>query len=369
MRARAHRAGLAALGEAPLDGVPRYVRDLDLAVLKGIAAFLGTALPPDAPRTAGQVADVLETASRHRWIPGHWLAALTGESLVKREPGARYLGPRRFRRSELAEVRETLDRARGGLGYPEALTRYLLDSLRLLPGLLRDEVSAQSLLFPRGEFGIAAAAYRDNLANAYLNAAAVKVVHELEVKGRVLELGAGTGSLTTDLLPALDGHVTEYLFTDLSPFFLDAARTRFAGHPFLRPRVVDFDRDLAAQCGPDPFDLVVAVNAAHNASHTGTLLGRVRESLAPGGALLLVETCHEHHQSLASMPFLLSARPGGSRPERRDGRAGTGRTYLTRREWLAALRTAGLAPLLDLPHPDHPLAAFSQHLLVAAREP
>ncbi|WP_021597982.1 hypothetical protein [Actinomadura welshii] len=260
MRARAHRAGPAALGEASLDGVPRYVRDLDLAVLKGIAAFLGTALPPDAPRTAGQVADVLQTASRHRWIQGHWPAALTGESLVKREPGARYLGPRRFRRSELAEARETLDRARTrrASGSPDTPSRVPASWLR--PGPRRAVRTGPVRSGGRRERGAQRLAYRD-------------------------------------------------------------------------------------------------------------AVGRVRESLAPGGALLLVETCHEHHQSLASMPFLLSARPGGSRPERRDGRAGTGRTYLTRRESLAAVRTAGLAPLLDLPRPDHPPAAFSQRLFVAAREP
>ncbi|GAA2400718.1 hypothetical protein GCM10010191_04890 [Actinomadura vinacea] len=64
------------------------------------------------------------------------------------------------------------------------------------------------------------------------------------------------------------------------------------------------------------------------------------------------------------MPFLLSARP-----ERRDTRAGSDRTYLTREEWLACSTVAGLSPLLDLPRPDHPLAAFSQHLFVATRNP
>jgi SAM-dependent methyltransferase len=367
--ARAHRAGLTAVGDTPLDDVPGNVHRLDMAVLTGIAAFLGTAVPLDEARTADQVADMLGTAPRHRWIPGHWLAALADESFAGQEAPGLYSRLRRFRRSELAAVRKTLDQARRGLGYPEALTRYLLDSLRLLPELLRDEVSAQSLLFPGGEFDTASAAYRDNLVNIYLNAAAVEVVRGLPVTARVLELGAGTGSLTAELLPVLDGRATEYLFTDLSPFFLDAARERFGDHRFLRPEVVDFDQDLAAQCGPGPFDLIVAVNAAHNASHVGMLLGRIRELLSPGGALVLVETCHEHHQSLTSMPFLLSARPGGSRPERRDARAGTDRTYLTREEWLTGLAAAGLAPLLDVPHPDHPLAAFSQYVFVAARNP
>ncbi|MFB4313929.1 class I SAM-dependent methyltransferase [Actinomadura sp. 21ATH] len=365
MTGPAHRAGLAALGRVEPGDFPSFVRRLDLAVLNGIAAFLGEALEGNGPRTAEEIAADLGAAERHAWIVGHWLDALAGESLIVRSSSGRHSGFRRWRRSELIALRRDLDEARRGLGYPEHLTRYLLDSLRSLPDLLADRTSAQAMLFPAGELGTAAAIYRDNPVNRYLNAAAVDVVRGLPAK-RILELGAGTGSLTSDLLPVLAGHTTEYLFTDLSPFFLEAARRRFDAHPFLRTAVADFSADLAAQCGSGPFDLVIAVNAAHNAPHAGELLGRIRAVLAPGGALLLIETCHEHHQSLVSMPFLLSAPPGEAFPERLDRRAGTRRTYLTREEWAAELGAAGLAPLLELPRPDHPMAAFSQHLLVAA---
>jgi SAM-dependent methyltransferase len=368
MTGSAHRAGMAALGDVAPGGFPGCMRRLDLAVLNGIAAFLGEALEGKGPRTAEEIAADLGTAARHTWIVAHWLDALAAESLIERSASGRHAGFRRWRRSELIALRRELDEARRGLGYPERLTRYLLDSLRALPGLLADRVSAQAMLFPEGELSTAAAIYRDNAVNRYLNAAAVDVVRGLPVKRRVLELGAGTGSLTADLLPVLDGHTTEYLFTDLSPFFLDAARRRFAAHPFLRTAVTDFGADLAGQCGPEPFDLVIAVNAAHNAPHAGELLGRIRAVLAPGGAVLLIETCHEHHQSLVSMPFLLSGPPGGARPERLDRRAGTRRTYLTRGEWASEFGSAGLAPVLELPRPDHPMAAFSQHLLVAAPE-
>ncbi|MFD7657057.1 hypothetical protein ACFV4N_24045 [Actinosynnema sp. NPDC059797] len=100
--------------------------------------------------------------------------------------------------------------AAGGaaLGYPTALATYVPNSLRALPALLRNEISAQALLFRDSERGTADAAYRDNPVNRYLNAAAAAVVAELvRARGRlrVLELGAGTGATTADLLPALTG--------------------------------------------------------------------------------------------------------------------------------------------------------------------
>jgi SAM-dependent methyltransferase len=358
---------------ADLSAVPRLVRRLDRAVLEGIAAGLGAATPlaGPSPRGAAEVAEAMRTAPRHRWIPGRWLAALAEEGLATRDPDGRFHGLRRFRRAELVRVREIIDDSRRGLGYPAQLTRFLLDTLRLLPELLRDEVSPQALLFPGGDLDTATAAYRDNLINRYLNAAAVEVAtwaaRTRPAPLRVLELGAGTGSLTTDLLPALADHPTDYLFTDISPFFLETARQRFAPHTAVRFALADLNKDLFAQSGATAgsVHLVVAANAAHNALDVWRLLGQIRELLAPDGVLMFVETCHEHHQSLTSMPFLLSAPPGAARPDRTDIRAGTDRTYLTQEEWLTGFERAGLRPVLKLPGRADPLAAASQHLFVA----
>ncbi|WP_053616509.1 bifunctional 2-polyprenyl-6-hydroxyphenol methylase/3-demethylubiquinol 3-O-methyltransferase UbiG [Nocardiopsis sp. NRRL B-16309] len=357
----AHRAGRAAAGDHDLSAFPDLARRLDLAVLRAVAAGVGAAAGP-GPWTADEVADAFGAAERHRWIPGHWIAALADEGMVTAEGSAfRLAAPPR--RRDLAAVRRDLDRARAGLGFPPALTAFLLRTLRELPRLLRDEVSAQSLLFPGGDTAVAEAVYRDNPFSRYLNAAAADTVRHLRAAGpdglRVLELGAGIGATSADLLPALDGRTAEYRFTDLSPFFLDLARGRFP-HPFLRFEVLDFATGLPETTGP--FDLVVAANTAHNAPHVPRLLGQVADLLAPDGRLLLIETCREPHQSLTSMPFLLSGRAA-----RQDLRAGTERTYLTRREWREALHGAGLRVLVDLPHPTEPLDALSQRLLLAAR--
>jgi SAM-dependent methyltransferase len=399
--ASAHRAGLAAVEGHALGAFPDLARRLDLAVLRAVAAAVAAAAGP-GPWTAADVADAFGTAERHRWIPGHWLAAMAAEGMVTRDaaaagaatretaaegaptreaateeagpgggpaadgpaadgPAFRLTAPVRVR--DLAEVRRELHRARAGLGFPDALTAFLLRSLRELPRLLRDEVSAQSLLFPGGDTAVAEAVYRDNPTSRYLNAAAAEAARHVRPADpaglRVLELGAGIGATTADLLPVLDGRTAEYRFTDLSPFFLDLARDRFT-HPFLSVGLLDFATGLPDQRGP--FDLVVAANTAHNAPHVPRLLGQVADLLAPDGRLLLIETCREPPQSLTSMPFLLSGRP-----PRQDLRAGTERTYLARREWREALHAAGLRVLADLPHPAEPLSALSQRLLFAAR--
>ncbi|MDQ2588965.1 methyltransferase type 12 [Saccharothrix yanglingensis] len=361
--AAAHALGCAAVED--VDVAPELVRELDLAVLLGICDFVGraaarVALPADP-------ADVVPAADRHRWIAGHWVRALAAEGWADVDGSGLLRSVRSPRRAELAAAREAITVSVAGLGYPPALATYVLDSLRALPSLLTDEVTAQALLFRDSERATADAAYRDNPVNRYLNAAAASVVADLvRARGglRVLELGAGTGATTADLLPALAGTGSDYLFTDLSPLFLRDAAARFADHPYLRFRLVDFTEPLEPQVREGDFDLVVAVNTAHNATDVPDLLRQVTGLLRADGALLLVETCHEHHQSLASMPFLLSPRPGGRPVVRTDLRAGTTRTYLTGPEWASAAKGAGLEQVVDLPPPDHPLAAFSQRLAV-----
>ncbi len=367
----AHQAGLATVEDVALAEIPKAIQEMDLAVLRGIAAFLhsATELRSGAARRADELAAQLAAAPRHAWIVGRWLASLTAEGLATVDGQGRFRMPQPIRRAQLVAARTAIEQAPRRLGYPSALARYLLDSLHHLPGLLRDEVSAQALLFPDGDVTLAEAAYRDNTINRYLNAAAATAVRSLAAGRtglRVVELGAGVGATTADLLPALAGRVAEYLFTDVSPYFLEQARARFGAHGFLRYRLLDFNAGVRQQLpDPGPVDLVVAVNAAHNAHHVGELLDELRALLSPGGALLLVETTREHHQSLASMPFLLSPRPGQPSTPRRDVRAGGWRIYLTEAQWRDALRGAGAKSIVELPEPGCPLVAFSQYLFLA----
>jgi pyochelin synthetase len=112
---------------------------------------------------------------------------------------------------------------------------------------------------------------------------------------RVLEVGGGYGSLTRHLLPLLPTERTEYLFTDISTFFLGRARQAFAAYPFLRYELLDLDRAPQVQ-GFDDFaaDVVVAASVLHDTRRIGAALRHLRSVLAPGGVLLLVEQTRFH---------------------------------------------------------------------------
>ncbi|MGH3933073.1 MAG: class I SAM-dependent methyltransferase [Pseudonocardiaceae bacterium] len=367
-------AGRSAIAEVDLDALPTAMRQLDVAALLAIATTLFElgGLPPGAVRTAVEVAEAMGIAARHRWIVRCWLEILAAEQLVVRDQNGRYQDLRVVTQQERAATDAALDTARAALGYPAELTHFFRAANENLPGLLRDEVLPQALLFPRGEITTALGAYQDNLVSRYLNAAVAEVVHQAAGKRvgalRVLELGAGVGGTTATVLASLADRQVDYLFTDVSRFFLGVGRERFGAHPGLRYALVNIDGELPGQGVPEgKTDVVIASNVIHNAHHVGRVLANLRRLLTPDGLLVIVEFCREYYQIMIAVRFLASPGPGQPVPGRSDFRAGGDRLLLTRQEWLAQLHTAGLRLLLDLPHPDDgPLAALAQHLFVVA---
>ncbi|MEV1147659.1 class I SAM-dependent methyltransferase [Micromonospora sp. NPDC049799] len=373
----AGRAGDATLSGVDRAALPGFIRQLDEAALLAMAVTLHGegALAGGVARTADQVADLLRVAERHRWILRRWLAVLAAEGwLCHDAETGRYQHLRPADRADLDAATRALDAARAGLGYPPAMTRFFTATAAHLPQLLRDEVPLQALLFADEDLETAEAAYKDNVVNAYLNAVVAHLLRNaVERPGRseplrVLELGAGVGGTTADVLPVLAGRPVRYRFTDVSRFFLDSARARFARYDFCEYALFDINSDVLDQgVTAGTQDMVLAANVAHNAVDVAGLLAGLRELLSPGGTLVLVESCREHYQIATSMQFLMSARPGVPAAGSGDLRAGTGRIFLTRQQWLAQFTAVGLTPALALPEADDPLAALGQYVFAAVR--
>ncbi|MGH3977164.1 MAG: class I SAM-dependent methyltransferase, partial [Pseudonocardiaceae bacterium] len=373
LRRHADAAGRAAIAEVDFEALPTAMRQFDVAGLLVIAATVHElgGLPKDTIHTANQVAEAMGVAARHRPIVRRWLEILTAEQLLVRDEDGRYRGLRAPTQEECTAADAALDGACAVLGYSAELISFFRVAIQNLPKLLRDEVMLQALLFPEGEIATALGLYQDNTINRYLNAAVAEVVRRAAEKRattlRVLELGAGVGGTTATVLSSLVDQDVDYLFTDVSRFFLITGQERFGDHPRLRYALVDINGELPGQGIPEgKTDVVIAVNVAHNAHHVGRLVAGLRRLLTPDGLLVMIEGYREYYQIMTSLRFLMSPQPGQLAVGLTDVRAGSDRIFLTRKEWLAELHAAGLRPLLDLPDPHgDPLAALAQCLFVA----
>ena len=165
-----------------------------------------------------------------------------------------------------------------------------------LTEILRGESEALALFFPDGSTAEAAEFYTDAPLFEGYNRLAARVVDNVlrrepdDKPLRVLEIGAGTGGLSAHILPRFPADRTEYVFTDVSPLFLNAARERFEEHAFLQTARLDISMAPETQgFEPGSFDMVVAANVLHATPDLRQTVAHARNLLRRGGWLILLE--------------------------------------------------------------------------------
>ncbi|BBA33062.1 SA1_PKSA [Methylocaldum marinum] len=165
-----------------------------------------------------------------------------------------------------------------------------------LAEVLQGNYDPSSLLFPEGDLEPGASLFPETQELQLLYRLVQRTLSEVLARMpigedlRILEIGAGTGSLTRCLLPGLPAGRTEYVFTDISTALIARARQQFFAHSFVDYRLLDIEQSPQAQgIAAGRYQLVVAANVLHATSDLRSTLSHARSLLAPGGLLLLIE--------------------------------------------------------------------------------
>ena len=165
-----------------------------------------------------------------------------------------------------------------------------------LADVLTGRCEPLQLLFPENGSASAENLYCDapfmKTANALVRRTLELALKDLPIGQtvRILEIGAGTGGTTEQILPLLPADRTEYVFTDVSNSFLIAAAQKFSSYPFIQYRLLDLEREPAAQgFDKDRFDIVIAANVLHATKDLTRTVRHVKDLLASKGLLVLVE--------------------------------------------------------------------------------
>jgi pyochelin synthetase len=337
----------------------------------------------DGPLAAGEQLELLVREGRvrreYRRLVGHWLRVLAaGGQIAAGDAGTGCWRAAAAGDAGTAEQQlQALAAAGGGDERLRGFLEHVTSSLRQHLALLSGEVAPLALLFPEGSRHVAEALYGTNPIARHHNRTLAAVTGALvrawdsDRRLRVLELGAGTGNTSAAVLPELPAARTEYWYTDVSTYFLGPAKARLAGFPFVRFAVFDINKAARGQGHqPHGYDLVVASNALHNATDIDASLRGIRELLAPGGYLLMLEGTRSTPWLWATAAFLEAV------DEYRDERAGSDEPALGAEQWSRALTRAGFEPPQLFPAPAAAngdtlsplLDAMPQHVL-AARGP
>ncbi|MFI6599334.1 amino acid adenylation domain-containing protein [Nonomuraea sp. NPDC050536] len=337
----------AASADAGTPGVDRgqyvaYLRRLDeLALLCMLRAFQRDGLfqePGEAHSLEQILAGTQAPPQAHR-VVRRWVRVLTDHGLLVREGADRYRAALQVEPAAIAAGWREVDDLVMRLDPASAKVHdYFKASTESLPEVLKSGGDdAVQLLFPEGRVDIGESLYNVTLfnrwANTVLTSAVTAVAAAASKPLRILEIGAGVGGTSMDVIPALAAFDVEYVFTDLSQFFLNRAKETFGEYPWVRYAVLDINTDFRAQgFSPNSFDVIVLGDVFHATRHVGESIAAVRELLAPEGWLLFAEMTRDHYQIMTSMELLL-----GQGDDFADMRRGRDQTFVPHQDWLSLL--------------------------------
>ena len=176
-----------------------------------------------------------------------------------------------------------------------AETKLLMHCGRALAGVVRGDIDARELLFGEDRELVSAVYHESPIIRVYnelaaelVGASVAAVTNERPL--RILEIGAGTGALTSSILRRLASHQFEYRFTDVSAFFFARGSERFGDVEGLTFGVLDIESDPAEQAiEPHSFDIVIASDVLHATRDLRQTLKNTQRLLRPGGLLVFVE--------------------------------------------------------------------------------
>lgn len=228
------------------------------------------------------------------------------------------------------------------------------------PAVLRGAISGEDTLFAPDRID-AWIEYFSNANPLYAIANSVgALAAERALPGRsatVLELGGGLGSGTAALLTRLESlgpldRLAAYRFTEIVPAFLRRAKkalsARFPTAP-LTFAWLDQDYPFAkAGVAAGSCALIYAVNALHVAHDLAATLVEVRNTLAPGGALVISECVRPFAGRPLHLEFVFNLLGAFRAPKLVPTWRPNG-GFLTPEQWTAALEANGFCDVTIFP--------------------
>ncbi|RYP79851.1 hypothetical protein DL770_006497 [Monosporascus sp. CRB-9-2] len=212
----------------------------------------------------------------------HWWKVM--QDFVDSEEGQKFV-------HEAPSTKEELERLTSKLGIegeviarmgPE-IVNFLTGKSHALAHIMRDNLLFRVYLSDEGR-----------RANHYM-AEYAKILSSQRRNIRILEIGAGTGGTTSEVLdlcsPNGESFCAQYMYTDLSPGFFNTGKTTLKKwEPLLTFKVLNIEDDPASQGFEEhSYDLIIAANVIHATPCLTKTLSNVHKLLKPGGVFGLLE--------------------------------------------------------------------------------
>lgn len=346
-----------------------YMKNADsFTLIEIIVFFRNNNLFKDTDKyyTYEDVLRMTNTRPEYAKLVKRWLNALTEEGYLELNDNTEYRLTKIYSKNDANKLRDAVGNNKD-FGSGLSLS-YFDNSIAHLQDVLNGTTEPQEILFPKASTETAFNVYHDNIFSQCLNALAVKSVLKAvdtiisehpNHKVRILEIGAGTGGTSDDILPHLDGKNVEYHFTDISAFFLNKAREKYKQYPWMVYHTFDINQDYKAQGIEEGFfDVIICANVLHMANNGDDAFKTMRTISNSEGFLIIIDGVKELGLLLTSMGFLY-------RLDATDDRAKKDLIFFELEHWYRNFANAGADLLYKYPKENHFLACSHQRIFIS----
>ena len=224
--------------------------------------------------------------------------------------------------------------------------RLYIEVLQSLLPIIRGETDALDLLFTTPVAQDLYDAFFSRTCNQKLFSYLELAVHQSPDQ-KILEVGAGTGGMTNQILTMLHRieqrtggtAFREYIYTDISPGYFEGARERFAEYRNrMSFKTLDLESDISASIEPGSCDIIIAGSVLHATKNLVVTMRNLRRALKPGGQLVFLEITQ--NPECFAMSFGFGVLPGWWYAEEKS-RAWC--PTITQVEWDVLLKNTGFS--------------------------
>lgn len=203
---------------------------------------------------------------------------------------------------DLLEKRDSIEKKTESFSQIKPHITLLKTTMDNLLEILSGKLLATEVIFPNNSNALVEGVYKENILAEYYNNLVAQIAedyvghlltHNPEKTVRILEVGAGTGSTTVDMIRVLKKFNSniEYTYTDISKSFVDYGSKQFQNEDIeMKFGVLDIEKDIEKQKVVEgQYDMVIAANVLHATKDMQITLMHIKELLKCNGVLVVNE--------------------------------------------------------------------------------
>ncbi|MCP4602855.1 MAG: class I SAM-dependent methyltransferase [Proteobacteria bacterium] len=220
---------------------------------------------------------------------------------------------------------------------------------------IKGKLYAEEVMFPLGSFKLVEEVYNTSNVYGFYSRLAGKAVKRLveaifDESVTLIEIGAGTGNGTANVLNEVNNCFDKYIFTDVSKSLVQLGQRRFkkSGYGFLEYKTFDACKDLSQQdFEEESADIVLAVNVIHATDDILVTLDAAKKLLKNGGILILSEIAPQEDNIYRYMELTFGLLPSYAAYNDKELRSIS--PIIRPSEWVEAMEKIGFSAIEAIP--------------------